>query len=57
MTESIETSLKPRDQFLLAAEQELVAFEQKEREFRKKLKREQAAELRMPLIKHALLRN
>ena len=57
MTESIETSLKPRDQFLLAAEQELVAFERKEREFRKKLKRERAAELPMPLIKQELLRN
>ena len=56
MTEAIETNLKPRDQFLLAAEQELVAFERKERAFRKKLQRERAAELPMPLIKHALLR-
>jgi hypothetical protein len=57
MTESIETSSKPRDKFLYAAEQELVAFERREREFRKKLKRERAAELPMPLIKQALLRN
>ena len=57
MTESIETSFKPRDKFLYAAEQELVAFERREREFRKKLKRERAAELPMPLIKQALLRN
>ena len=54
MTESTETNA--RDRFLDAAEQELVAFERKEREFRKKLQRERAAELPMPLIKHALLR-
>jgi hypothetical protein len=57
MTDHIELSLNPRDQFLVAAEQELVAFERREREFRKKLKRERAAELPMPLIKQALLRN
>ena len=37
MTESIETSLKPRDQFLLAAEQELVAFERKDVGFARNL--------------------
>jgi len=57
MTDYFETSLTPRDQFLDAAERELVAFERKEREFRKKLKRERAAELPMPLIKEELLRN
>jgi hypothetical protein len=57
MTDHIELSLNPRDKFLVAAEQELVAFERREREFRKKLKRERATELPMPLIKQALLRN
>ena len=57
MTEYIEPSSKPREQFLNAAEKELVEFERKEREFRKQLKRERAAELAMPLIKQELLRN
>ena len=57
MAEIIETSAKPREEFLYAAQQELVAFERRERELRKKLKRERAAELPMPLIKQALLRN
>jgi hypothetical protein len=56
MNESIDTNL-PRDQFLHAAQQELMAFERKEREFRKKLKRERAAELPVPLIKKELLRS
>jgi hypothetical protein len=57
MTEHLELTVKPRDHFLKAAEKELVAFEGKEREFRKQLKRERAAELPMPLIKQELLRN
>jgi hypothetical protein len=57
MAEIIETSAKPREEFLYAAQQELVGFERRERELRKKLKRERAAELPMPLIKQALLRN
>ena len=40
MTEHLELTEKPRDHLLEAAEKELVAFERKEREFRKKLKRE-----------------
>jgi len=41
---------------LNAAEKELVAFERREREFRRKIKRERAEELPMPLIKRELLR-
>ena len=57
MTEHVEKTSKPRDQFLTAAEEALVAFERKEREFRKRLQRERAAELPMPAIKDELLRN
>ena len=57
MIEFTETTLEPRDQFLHEAEKELIAFERKEREFRKKLKRERAAELPMPLIQKELLRS
>jgi hypothetical protein len=57
MTEQLELTTKPRDHFLKAAEKELVAFERKEREFRKQLKLEHAAELAMPLVRQELLRN
>jgi hypothetical protein len=57
MTEYLEIQSKPRDKFLRAAEKELAAFERKEREFRKKLQRDRAAELPMPEIKQELLRN
>ena len=57
MTEHVEKTSKPRDQFLVAAEEALVAFQRKEREFRKRLQRERAAELPMPAIKDELLRN
>lgn len=56
MSEHLELSEKPRDHLLEAAEKELVAFERKEREFRKKLKRERAAALPMPEIRYELLR-
>lgn len=54
---NVELSSTPRDQFLSAASKELAAFERREREFRKKLQQERAAELPMPAIKHELLRN
>jgi hypothetical protein len=57
MTEHVEKTAKPRDQFLAAAEEALVAFERKERAFRKRLQRERAAELPMSAIKDELLRN
>ena len=39
----------PRDSFLEAAQKELIAFERKEREFRRKAKQERAEELRLPI--------
>jgi hypothetical protein len=41
----------PRDSFMEAAERELIAFERKEREFRKQVKQERAEELHMPALK------
>jgi hypothetical protein len=42
-----QVELPPRDSFMQAAEREMIAFELKEREFRKKLKAERAEELRL----------
>lgn len=42
----------PRETFMEAAQREMIAFERKEREFRKQSKRERAAELRLPLAKN-----
>jgi len=42
----------PRDRFLEAAQRELAAFEQREREFTKRQKQERAAELQIPTIKN-----
>jgi hypothetical protein len=41
----------PRDSFMEAAEKELIAFERKEREFRKREKQERAEQLQMPALK------
>ena len=41
----------PREFFMDAAEQEMIAFERKEREFRRQLKLERAAELHLPIVK------
>jgi hypothetical protein len=41
----------PRDSFMDAAQKEMIAFELKEREFRKRLKKERAEELQMPDFK------
>ena len=43
-----------RDSFLEAAQQEMIAFEQREREFRKREKQERAEELDMPELKNEL---
>jgi hypothetical protein len=40
--------LTPRDRFLQAANKELAAFEQREREFRKAERKERAAQLQLP---------
>jgi hypothetical protein len=48
--------MMPRRQFLEAAKQELIAFEKKEREFRKSLRKERAKELRLPTESQELIR-
>jgi hypothetical protein len=41
----------PRDSFMEAAQKELIAFERREREFRKREKQERAEQLQMPALK------
>lgn len=48
-TTARETVAKP-ESFLEAARREMIAFELKEREFSKKLKRDRADELHMPAL-------
>ena len=48
MTGSSELATTRRDQFLEAAKKELIAFEKKEREFRKSVRKERAKRLRLP---------
>ena len=57
MTEYAEITPKRRERISKLSVEELIAFERKEREFRKELKRERAAALPMPEIKRELLRN
>jgi len=49
MAGSSQLAETPRDSFLEAAQKELIAFERKEREFRRKAKQERAAELPLPI--------
>jgi hypothetical protein len=42
----------PRDNFMEAAQKEMIAFELWEREFSKKLKKDRAEELHMPALKN-----
>lgn len=42
----------PRDSFMEAAQKEMIAFELREREFSKKLKKDRAEELQMPALKN-----
>ncbi|MBR0821671.1 hypothetical protein [Bradyrhizobium liaoningense] len=49
MTGDIHRDADRRNRLLEAAQQELVEFERKEREFRKKDQTERAAELRLPV--------
>jgi hypothetical protein len=51
MTEHTQLAITPRDRFLQAAQKELVDFERREIEFRKKEREERASELRLPLEK------
>jgi hypothetical protein len=55
MTEHSELASDPRDRLLEAAKRELAAFETKEREFRIKVRKERAEELRIPIDKSDLL--
>ena len=41
---------KPRGHFMEVAQQAMIDFERKEREFRKQEKQERAAELKMPAL-------
>ncbi|WOH48194.1 hypothetical protein [Bradyrhizobium sp. sBnM-33] len=52
MTNADRLEPTPRERFLEAAQKELAAFERKENEFRKKLRKERAAELRLPSAKN-----
>ena len=49
MTERDQSGMTPRDRFLEAVRKELVEFEKRENEFRKKDRDERVAELRLPL--------
>ena len=55
MTGSTQLAITPRDRFLEAVKKELATFERKEREFRKMLRNERAAQLRLPADKHDLV--
>ncbi|XIA62668.1 hypothetical protein ACFIOY_24650 [Bradyrhizobium sp. TZ2] len=50
-----QLAITPRDRFLEAAQKELAAFERKESEFRKKLRKERAEQLQLPADKHDLV--
>jgi len=49
MTERDQLGMTPRDLLLEAARKELVEFERREGDFRKRDQEERAAELRLPL--------
>jgi hypothetical protein len=49
MTGTARLAVTPRDRFLEAAQKELVAFEQREREFREKDRQERAEKLQIPI--------
>jgi hypothetical protein len=49
MTERTQVGADTRDRLLKAVEKELIEFERKENEFRKKDRAERAAELRLPV--------
>ena len=46
-----QLAIMPRDRFLEAAKKEMIDFERREIEFRKKEREERAAELRLPIKK------
>ena len=52
MTEQSQLRPTSRESFFEAAQKELAAFERKEGEFRKKLRKERAAQLKLPAVQH-----
>jgi hypothetical protein len=48
MTGHTQLAITPRDRFLQAAQEELIAFERREHEFSRKEREERAAELQIP---------
>jgi hypothetical protein len=44
----------PRDDFMLVAEKELIAFERRERELRKQERNERAEQLKLPALEREL---
>jgi hypothetical protein len=51
MTGHTQLAVTPRERFLEAAQKELIAFERREREFRKKDREDRAAKLQLPIDK------
>lgn len=49
-----QLAITPRDRFLQAAEKEMINFERREIEFRKRDREERAAELRLLIEKHEI---
>lgn len=47
--------ITPRERFLEAAQKELAAFERRESEFRKEVRKERAAQLNLPAVQHVKL--
>jgi hypothetical protein len=54
MTGHTQLAITPRDRFLEAAQKELIAFEQREREFSRKERQERAAQLQIPVERPGL---
>jgi hypothetical protein len=57
MTEHTQLQSTLRERFLDAAQKELAAFERRESEFRKMVRKERAEQLRLPAVKVRLLQN
>jgi hypothetical protein len=55
MTEHNQSVQTSRERFLEAAQKELASFERKESEFRKQVRKERAAQLNLPAVKHVLV--
>lgn len=57
MTDDTMLAETPRQQFMEVAQQEMVAFERKERELRRQAKQERAAALGLPIAVRETLKN